>query len=182
MKHRVVRSSNKLSLPSLRPWFLAPFGAPNTTRCCCRCAWTEVLSALQGAGPVALVLPGPVAAGEAASLLAAGLALGSDWTLQATVKCTGIEESLRWNGIGGPMEVHALPSSNWRPFDQLARQHRCADTPLTSPRSTLNAFAIPLLVDACFRMHLLAWSRLTRLDQEHGQEWMNHRRLQPLLL
>jgi hypothetical protein len=140
-----------------------------------------VLGALQGAGPVALVLPGQVAASEAASVLAAGLVLGSDWTLQATVKSNGVDESLRWNGIGGPMEVHALPSSNWRPFDQLARRHRCADSPLTSLRSTQKAVAIPLLVDASFRMHLLDWSCLTRLDQEHGQDWMNQRRLQPLL-
>jgi hypothetical protein len=182
MRNRMPASPKQPSRASLRPWFLGSAGAPTIDRCCCQCAWTEVLSALQGAGPVALVLPGPIVASEATRILAAGLALGSDWSLQATVSSCGIDESLHWNAVGGPLQVHALPSSNWRPFDQLARRHRCVERQPAPSRTNFGAVAIPLLVDADFRMRVLAWSRLTRLDQEHGQDWMNHERLRPLLV
>ncbi len=122
MRNRMPASPKQPSRASLRPWFLGSAGAPTIDRCCCQCAWTEVLSALQGAGPVALVLPGPIVASEATRILAAGLALGSDWSLQATVSSCGIDESLHWNAVGGPLQVHA--SLRRAPTGAVAHQPR----------------------------------------------------------
>lgn len=181
MTHALTCQSGNRSARTLMPWFLAPDGAPSMTQCCCDCAWTSVLTALQGAGPVAVVLPGLRSATEALSVLAAGLALGAEWTLCATISNSGVDESLHWRAAGRPMAVHALPSSNWRPFDRLARQHACPDRHAATRRVQGPAVAVPLLVDADYRLQLLAWSNLTRLDQEHGQEWMTRTRIHALL-
>mgnify|MGYP000935187732 CR=1 FL=1 len=172
-----------LSCRTLRPWFV-PFDGDRDVRsqCVCECAWTRILAALQETGPVALVLPIGIPATEAPAVLAAGLALGRDWTLHAVVTRDGVDESLRWLGAGQPMEVHALPSSNWRPFDRLARmqqQHGAAGTnPLRHDAHP--AAAMPLLVDADFRLRLLRWSALTQLDQDQGYQWMRRRNLRVL--
>jgi YD repeat-containing protein len=176
---RADRSSNS-SCRTLRPWFVAVDGSnPVSTQCCCDCAWTRILTALQEAGPVALVLPVAIET-DAPSILAAGLALGSEWTLHAVVTPDGIDESLRWDGAGQLLEVHALPSSNWRPFDRLAQLHGRAGHAKRIRHQPVNAMAVPLLVDGDFRLRLLNWSTLTRLDQEQGQQWMRRRGLRPV--
>lgn len=181
MTHALACASGSRAARTLRPWFLAADGAPSMTQCCCDCAWTSVLAALQAAGPVAVVLPCLRTATEALSVLAAGLALGAEWTLCAAISNSGVDESLHWQAAGRTMAVHALPSSNWRPFDRLARQHACLDRHAPARRTQGPAVAVPLLIDTDYRLQLLAWSQLTRLDQEHGQEWMTRARIRALL-
>lgn len=166
---------------SLRPWFLPSTGTPAYVECACDCSWTGILAALQEAGPVALVLPGPCSASEAPRVLAAGLALGCDWTLRADVHQSGVDEGLEWTGADTCLRVHALPSSNWRPFDRLARSHRRDDIPSARRQTLHNCVAVPLLVDAEFNLRLLRWSRLTHLDQELARDWMQRTGLRALL-
>ena len=181
MKAAVAVVTPRAACASLKPWFLAPASASACAQCRCDCSWTGVLSALQEAGPVALVLPGPLRASEAPRLLAAGLALGCDWTLRADVHCDGIDESLEWSGADTLLRVHALPSSDWRPFDRLARLHQRLDTSIATPRQPRHCVAVPLLVDPDFNLRLLHWSRLTQLDQEQARDWMLRTRIRPLL-
>jgi len=166
---------------SLQPWFAASAREPTHSRCTCNCPWTSILSALQEAGPLMLVLPTASTAAEASSLLAAGLPLGRRWTLQADVGQHGIDESLHWLGVDDLLlQVRALPSSNWRPFDRLARLHRCALSELPQTPVALHSVAVPLLIGKDYCPQLLAWSRLTRLDQEQGYDWMQRFRVAAL--
>ncbi|HWS26800.1 MAG TPA: hypothetical protein VN259_09555 [Xanthomonadales bacterium] len=181
MKTAVEVAASRAACSSLKPWFLAAASARACAQCRCDCSWTGVLSALQEAGPVALVLPGPISASEAPRVLAAGLALGCDWTLRADVHRDGIDESLEWSGVDSVLRVHALPSSNWRPFDRLARLHQQREASIPAQRQSRECVAVPLLVDADFNLRLLHWSRLTLLDQEQARDWMLRTRIRPLL-
>jgi len=130
------------------------------------------LSALQQAGPLMLVVPNVRSSAQASSLLAASLAMGRCWTLHADIGQHGIDESLHWLGAENvPIQVRALPSSNWRPFDRLARLNRCA-LPVLPQTSAIHSVAVPLLISEDYRLQLMPWSKLTRLDQEQGHGWM----------
>lgn len=154
----------------LGPWFLSEEDPRRGSTLALNCAWPAVLACLAEVGPCLWVVS-RACGDRPAAAFAAALVSGRNFALMARVDEHGVEECLRWTSPAhGAVQAMALPSSDWRPCDRLARTHASTRRfPVAALRRA--EVVIPVCVGADLRLQLRAHHELSGLDREQCELW-----------